>query len=95
MQYISRKHLVALMVIVFLLGVFLLLGERFSRTVGFSRTSVPASPVGREEESMLYNVGESQSQLSMQSESFVIRPGQSRLSYTEALELYKNSTSAV
>lgn len=92
MQYVSRKHILVLMAIVFLLGVGLLFGEKFSRTSSFSRTSVPANPVGREEESMLYGSSENQSQLSLRSESFVIRPGQSRLSYDEALSLYKNST---
>jgi hypothetical protein len=92
MQYVSRKHIIVLMVIIFLVGVGLLLGEKFSSVPGFSRTSVPATPVGIEEESMLYGSGESQSQLSLKSESFVIRPGQSRLSYDEALSLYKNST---
>ncbi len=79
------------MVLVVVLGVMLLLGERYSRT-GFSgnRTSVPSAPVGVGEEAMLYGNGEAQKQ--MESASFVIRPGQSKLTYTQALDLYKNST---
>lgn len=92
MKYISKTHLIILAVIVVILGTMLLLGEHFSRA-GFSTalTGDSASPSSTEQEPMLYGQGESQSQIEMHSKSFVIRPGQSKLTYTEALELYKNS----
>lgn len=89
MKYISRAHLVTLMVIVVILGIMLLLGERFSR-MGFSpvRTSVPNMPIGAGQESTLYDGTQPQSQIQMESESFIVRPGQSKLTYAQALELY-------
>ncbi len=92
MKYISKTHLIMLAVIIVILGVMLLLGERYSRS-GFSSrvTGEPTLPVGTQQEQLLYGSGQSQDQLQMQSRSFVIRPGQSRLTYTEALDLYKYS----
>lgn len=80
-----------LMVLVVILGIMLLLGERYSR-MGFSnKTNIPSMPVGAGQESMLYGDSQSQSQLKMQSDSFVIRPGRSKLTYTEAIGLYENN----
>jgi hypothetical protein len=83
-----------LVIMVSILGGALLVGQHFAGLVSerSGQTSTPSSPVGTSEESLLYGVGEPQSQLAaMQPQRFVIRPGQNKLTYTEALELYKNS----
>lgn len=92
MKYISRAHLITLMVLVVILGAMLLLGERYSR-MGFApmQNNIPGMPVGAGEESTLYNSSQPQSQLQMQSDSFVVRPGQSKLTYSEALGLYQGN----
>ena len=93
MKYISKTHLIMLAIIVVILGGMLLLGERYSRG-GFVPTSLTGesiAPVGTDQEQMLYGSAQSQDQLLMESKSFVIRPGQSKLTYTEALGLYKYS----
>lgn len=79
--------------LVIVVGVLLLLGERFSRFdfPGMNQTGQASYPVGTDEESMLSGQGQSQQQLSlMQSESFVVRSG-SRLSYDDALALYQGN----
>lgn len=92
-KYISKTHLILLAIIVVILGAMLLLGEHYANLKPITNTSTPVSPVGTSEESMLYGSSEPQSQLSsMKSDSFVIRPGQSRLTYTQAVELYENDT---
>lgn len=94
MKYISKTHLILLAIIVVILGTMLLLGEKYSRTSFFwKETSTPVAPISTDEQKFLRNSGEPQSQLEMQmkSDSFIIRPGQNKLSYTDALSLYKNS----
>lgn len=100
MKYMSKTHLVLLMIIVVILGGMLLLGERFSDRSIFEKIETPSKDTGtpfsvtgaNNEESFIYGTGEPKSQIEMQmqSKSFVIRPGQVKLSYTDALSLYKN-----
>lgn len=91
MKYISKQHLVILMVIVVVLGVMLLIGERFAQpsVQNKNKDIAPPAQVTSDGEKLIYNPNEPQSQ--MQSKSFIIRPGQSPLSYPEALNLYKNN----
>ncbi len=93
-KYISKTHLILLAIIIVIFGTMLLLGEHYATLKPTANTSTPVSPVGTSEESMLYGLSEPQSQLatSMRSDSFVIRPGESRLTYTQAVELYENDT---
>ncbi|MBP6857990.1 MAG: hypothetical protein KBC11_02230 [Candidatus Pacebacteria bacterium] len=94
MKYISKTHLILLVIIVIILGGMLLLGEKYSqRSFFWKETSVPVAPIGTDEQTFLRDSGQPQSQLEMQmkSDSFIIRPGQNKLSYTDALDLYKNS----
>jgi hypothetical protein len=91
-KYISKAHLIVLVILVVIVGAMLLTGEHLSEQGFGTRTiDTPSSTsVGVEEESLLYGEAQPQEQL-MQSDSFVIRPGQKRLGYSEALGLYKNS----
>lgn len=80
------------MILVVIVGVMLLLGEHFSTAVSTKeQTNTPATAFDTDQESLLYGAGQPQTQIAMQSKSFVIRPGQSKLTYTEALDLYKNN----
>ena len=90
MKYVSKTHLIVLAVLVVFVGAILLAGEHMSRQ-GFEprTTENPAAAVSPEEQQLYY--GEAKPQQMMQSDSFVIRPGQSKLNYTEALRLYGNS----
>ena len=67
------------------------MGERFTRVPEANNGDIvtPPSQVTSEKESLIYNANEPQPQ--MESKSFIIRPGQSPLSYVEALDLYKNN----
>lgn len=88
MHYISKRHLVTLIVLVVIVGGLLLAGEKLSRQLSTETSMVPSAQISREKEPLVFGVGEPQEQ--MESKSFIIRPGQSRLTYTEALDLYKN-----
>lgn len=80
------------MVIVVIVGIMLLMGEKYSNiSLPSSLTGTPSSPVEAGDEPLLYGEGRPQSQLQMESQSFVVRPGQIKLTYTDALELYNNS----
>lgn len=89
-KYISKSHLIVLMVLVVIVGIMLLLGEHYS-AFSTEKTSTPSTAVGTDQEMLLGNSNQPQPQLAMQSKSFVIRPGQSKLTYTQALDLYKNN----
>lgn len=72
------------------MGAILLPREQVSEQGFEARTTEnPSSAVGMNEEQIAY--GGAQPQQMMQSSSFVIRPGQSKLGYAEALGLYGNS----
>lgn len=88
MKYISKSHLILLMILVAILGIMLLLGEHYSRVPQPFSGEVPASTVATEGEKLLYNANQPQNQIA--SKSFIIRSGQSKLSYDQALDLYKN-----
>jgi len=78
------------MVLVAFVAVILLAGEHVSQQ-GFDgrTTGDPAHATSSlNEESLSY--GDAQPQRMMQPDSFIIRPGQSKLTYTQALDLYKN-----
>lgn len=91
-KYISKTHLILLAIIIVIFGTMLLLGEHFSNLKPLANISTSVSPVSTSKETLLYGVSEPQSQLSMRFDTFVIRPGQSRLTYTQAVELYENDT---
>ena len=93
MKYISKTHLVLLAIIIVILGGMLLLGEHFANIEPVRSTSDPVGPVAsNDQESLIYGVGSPQSQMAeLKSQSFIIRPGQNKLTYTQALELYKNN----
>lgn len=76
------------MILVAILGIMLLLGEHYSRVPQPFSGEVPASTVATEGEKLLYNANQPQNQIA--SKSFIIRSGQSKLSYDQALDLYKN-----
>ncbi len=90
MKYISKRHLIVLLVIVAVLGALLLLGERFARFPEVDTDHmVPPTQVTTDAEPLLYGRTDFQQQL--KSQSYIIRPGQSKLTYSEALDLYKNN----
>jgi hypothetical protein len=93
MKYISKTHLILLAIIVVILGGMLLLGEHFANLKPIRSTSDPVGPVtSNDQESLLYGVGNPQSQLEeLRSQSFIVRPGQNKLTYSDALSLYKNN----
>ncbi len=90
MKYVSKTHLIILFALVLIVGAIMLAGEHMS-TQGFEprTTENPSSTVGTNEKQLAY--GDAQPQQMIQSSGFVIRPGQSKLGYTEALGLYGNS----
>jgi hypothetical protein len=76
--------------LILIVGSILLAGEQMSEQGFETRTTEnPSSAVGMNEEQLTY--GDAEPQQMMKSSSFVIRPGQSKLGYTEAVGLYGNS----
>jgi hypothetical protein len=89
MKYVSKTHLVILFVLVLIVGAILLAGEHMSREgIEPRTTSGPASAVGVSEAPLSYT---EEPQEMMLSKSFVIRPGQPKMGYAQALSLYGNS----
>jgi hypothetical protein len=90
MKYVSKTHLIILFVLVLIMGAVMLAGERMSRQGFETRTTDnPSSAVGVNEKQLAY--GDAQPQQMIQSNGFVIRPGQVKMEYTQALSLYGNS----
>jgi hypothetical protein len=90
MKYVSKTHLIILFVLVLVVGAIMLAGEHVSRQ-GFETktTGNPSSAMSPSEKQLAYGGGEPQQMI--QSNGFVIRPGQSKMEYTQALSLYGNS----
>lgn len=89
MKYISKAHLIVLMVLVIIVGGLLLAGERFTTSTEESKKILTPTQMITDEEKPIYKTDQSQLQISKPA-TFVIRPGQSKLTYTEAVELYKD-----
>lgn len=98
MQYISKKHIVVLMGLVVVLGGALLLGERFSRPLGslqgrdIKKNPVLPPPQSVATEGTFLSEGEGATDLQQfNAPKSSTTSAQSKLSYTQALELYKNN----
>ena len=100
MKYISKKHLILLVIIVLVLGGMLLAGEKLTnKKFRWSQTSDSASPVLTDKEGTVIGNGNIQNPILetpeqdqvINTNTFIIRPNQNKLSYTQALDLYKNS----
>lgn len=92
MQYVSRKHIWALIIITLILGVLLLLGERLSQGSFISNRNMiaPPSQAAVGERQFMYDEDTVQQQ-QIKIPQVTIKSSTSKITYTEALKLYGNS----
>ncbi len=95
MDYLSKKHIVTLGILVIILGALLLLSEKFSVVENFvpekfqKREEVPA--VSTIVPSVVFEGASESSERFDQMPQVVTKSTASKLSYSEAVDLYKNS----